>query len=158
MIADKINNAVIYRGLSGRMRKALDLLQDPSLAEKGDGRYEVEGDDIFYMIQRYSTKTKDQAGFEAHKEYIDVQAILDGEETIGCADAGSLETAEPYKPDIVRLKAPPVFSEIYLPAGTFAVFFPTDAHMPCYHHTPSRVTKLVIKVKVGAGGPDAKSG
>jgi YhcH/YjgK/YiaL family protein len=148
MIADKIDNAGLYGNLSGRLAKGLEVLKDPSLAQKDDGRYEIDGDDIFYMIQRYTTKKKSEARFEAHKRYIDIQAILSGEETIGCAPADELEVTEPYKPDVMFLKAPERYTELHLPAGTFAVFHPSDAHMPCYHAAPCEVTKAVVKVRV----------
>jgi len=149
MIADKIENAGSYTKLSGRIARALAVLQDAVPANKEHGRYEVDGDNIFYMVQRYTTKDKAETRFEAHRKYIDIQAILEGAETIGLATTGDLEVTEPYKPDVMFLKAPAAFTELYLPAGTFAIFYPSDAHMPCYHAgKPSRVTKVVMKVRV----------
>jgi len=148
MIADKIDKTGLYTNLSQRLAKGLAVLEDPSLAKKQDGRYEVDGNEIFYMIQRYTTKKKSDARFEAHRNYIDIQAILQGSETIGWAPTDQLEVTQPYKPDVMFLKSPEQFSELYLPAGTFAVFNPSDAHMPCYHASPSEVTKVVVKVRV----------
>ncbi len=149
MIADKIENAHLYSGLSPRIAKALELLEDKTLAEKENGRYELDGDNIFFMIQRYPTKEKADAKFEAHKDYLDIQAILDGAETIGYAPTDELTVTEPYKPDVMKCADPEYFTEVRLSKGMFGIFFPSDAHKPCYHYKDqSNVLKAVIKVKV----------
>jgi YhcH/YjgK/YiaL family protein len=87
--------------------------------------------------------------FEAHKDYIDIQAIIDGEETIGYALTETLEVVEPYKPDVVKCSDPDIFTEVKLAKGMFAIFYPDDAHKPCYDYRDgkSNVHKLVVKVK-----------
>ena len=49
------------------------------------------------MIQIYETKLKEEMLFEAHKDYIDIQVVLDGSATIGWAPADELEVEIPYK-------------------------------------------------------------
>jgi len=149
MIVDKIENAGLYRGLSEGIARGLELLKDAAIAQKPDGRYEIDGDKLFYMIQRYPTKNKEEMLFEAHRDYIDIQAMIDGEETIGYAPTDTLEVVQPYKPDVVRCADPEIFTEVKLAKGMFAIFFPDDAHKPCYdyHAGKSNVHKLVIKVK-----------
>jgi len=149
MIADKIENADLYTGLSPAIAGGLELLKDPTLAKKEVGKYEIDGENLFLMIQRYPTKDKADALFEAHKNYIDIQAILEGEETIGYATTDDLTVTVPYKPDVMRLADPQIFTEVELSAGMFALFFPSDAHKPCYKSSGrSNVVKAVIKVKV----------
>jgi biofilm protein TabA len=150
MIVDKIENAKLYTGISERITKGLELLSDPAVAEKEDGKYEIDGDNLFFLVQRYTTKDKEEMLFEAHRNYIDIQAILDGEETIGYAPADELEVVEPYKPDVFKCADPDIFTEVKLPSGTFAIFFPNDAHKPCYDYNgKSNVHKVVVKVKIG---------
>jgi YhcH/YjgK/YiaL family protein len=103
------------------------------------------------MIQRYPTKDKADALFEAHKDYIDIQAIIDGEETIGYALTETLQdVVQPYKPDVTKYADPQIFTEVKLAKGMFAIFYPDDAHKPCYDYRDgkSNVHKLVVKVKV----------
>ena len=149
MIVDKIENAELYKGLSDGIAKGLELIKDASVAEQENGRYEVDGDNLFYMIQRYPTKNKADALFEAHKNYIDIQAIIDGEETIGYALTETLEVVQPYKPDVMKCADPDIFTEVKLAKGMFAIFYPDDAHKPCYdfHAGKSNVHKLVVKIK-----------
>ncbi|MHC4648933.1 MAG: YhcH/YjgK/YiaL family protein, partial [Planctomycetota bacterium] len=66
----------LYKGLSEGIAKGLELLTDASVTAQENGKYEVDGDKLFYMIQRYPTKNKADSLFEAHKDYIDIQAII----------------------------------------------------------------------------------
>ncbi|MHC4155354.1 MAG: NanQ anomerase/TabA/YiaL family protein [Planctomycetota bacterium] len=150
MVVDKIENAGLYKGLSEDIAKGLELIKDAGIAAQEDGRYEVDGDNLFYMIQRYPTRNKQDMLFEAHKDYIDIQAIIDGEETIGHALTETLkDVIEPYKPDVVKCSDPQIFTEVKLAKGMFAIFYPDDAHKPCYdyHEGKSNVHKLVVKVR-----------
>jgi YhcH/YjgK/YiaL family protein len=149
MIIDKLENAHLYKGLSARIARGLELLEDPALAKKQDGKYEIDGDKIFVLIQRYVSKNKSEMLFEAHKNYIDIQAILEGAETIGYAPADELEVTIPYKPDVMKCADPEVFTEAKLSAGMFGIFFPNDAHKPCYDYKgKANVVKAVVKIKI----------
>jgi len=150
MIVDKIENAELYKGLSAGIAKGLELIKDASVAAQENGKYEVDGDNLFYMIQRYPTRNKEDMLFEAHKDHIDIQAIIDGEETIGYALTETLQVVEPYKPDVMKCSDPPVFTEVKLAKGMFVILYPDDAHKPCYdyHDGKSNVHKVVVKVKV----------
>ena len=149
MIADEIENAHLYQGLSDGIAKGLGLIRDPSLAEKPDGKYEIEGDNLFLLVTRYTTRPQDEIPFEAHKEYIDIQVILDGQEIIGHAHTDDLEVLTAYQPDIMELVDPAEFTEVKLRKGMFAIFFPSDAHKPCCDWAGRQnIHKLVFKVKV----------
>ncbi len=150
MIIDKIENAKLYTGLSESIAKGLEIIRDKSLFEKEDGKYEIDGYNMLILVHRYATKYKEEMLFEAHKNYIDIQAILEGEETIGYAPADELEIVEPYKPDVFKCADPDVFTEVKLAKGMFAIFYPDDAHKPCYdyHAGKSNVHKVVVKVKI----------
>ncbi|MCF7957118.1 MAG: YhcH/YjgK/YiaL family protein [Phycisphaerae bacterium] len=149
MIIDKIENATLYAALGDRLTKGLALIQNPSLPDKAPGKYDIDGDNLFYMIHHYATKDKDEILFEAHKDYIDIQAVIEGAETIGWAPADTLEIVKPYEPDIVQCSDPDHYTELKLPKGTFAIFFPNDAHKPgCHYHQKGDVIKVVVKVKI----------
>ena len=151
MIVDKIENADAYAKLSEAIAKALEILSDKELIEKDDGRYEVDGDNLYYLVQRYATKPAEQCKLEAHKRYIDIQFVADGEEIMGYCPVDNLEVQMPYNPekDIILYKKPDNITEVKLGGGMFAVLFPQDAHMPkCRIDGPSEVHKVVVKVKI----------
>jgi YhcH/YjgK/YiaL family protein len=43
-----------------------------------DGRYEIDGDNIFAMVQSATTVEAKSKNFEAHQQYVDVQMVLQG--------------------------------------------------------------------------------
>ena len=158
MIIDKIENANIYKNLGERITKAFDYIKSTDLKNLQQGKYEIEGKNIFAMISEYQTKPESEGKLEAHKKYIDVQYVISGEERMGYAplddpafakaSAGRQEIIEKYKEenDIIFYKGEKSFTKVE--EGMFAIFFPTDVHMPGIAvKNPLHVKKLVIKVR-----------
>jgi len=149
MIIDKIENANLYKNLGDRIQKSFDYIKQTNLKNLKPGRYDIDGDNIFALISEYQTKPEAEGKLEAHRKYIDVQFVIEGEELMGYAPLGNQEILEPYKEenDIIFYKGEKVF--IKVPEGMFAIFFPEDVHMPGIQvEKKSLVRKLVIKVKV----------
>jgi biofilm protein TabA len=153
MIIDRVENTRFYLSLHKRFQKAFAVLAEPGLAQKPDGRYEVEGDDLYYMVQHYTTRPVDQARFESHKKYIDIQALLAGQEMLGYAPTAGLEVVEPYseEKDIMFYRVGTMTAHVRLEPGVFCLLFPHDAHLPsCQVACPAEVHKVVFKVRLGA--------
>jgi biofilm protein TabA len=151
MVIDKLENAHLYTGLSVKIQKGLEVLKDESLSEKKDGRYEVDGENIYYIIQRYATRPIKAGKLEAHRKYIDIQFTASGEEVIGHSFLGRLNIEEPYDraKDVIFYKVPEKINTIRLSEGTFCILFPQDGHMPgCQAASPCEVLKIVVKVKI----------
>ena len=149
MIIDKIENADLYKNLGERIKKSIDYIRGTDLKKLQPGRYEIDADNIFALISEYHTKAESEGKLEAHKKYIDVQYVIEGEELIGYTPLGDQEISEPYKEenDIIFYKGEKVF--IKVTERMFAIFFPEDVHMPGIQvEKKSPVRKLVIKVKV----------
>jgi biofilm protein TabA len=153
MVIDKLENAYLYTGLSAKIEKGLEVLKDEKLSTKKDGRYEIDGDGLYYIIQRYITKPIEQGRLEAHKKYIDIQFAAKGEEAIGYSLIGQLNIEEPYDEakDVVFYAAPKKINIVKLSKGMFCILFPQDGHIPgCQLKGPSNVVKVVVKVKADA--------
>ena len=151
MIVDRIENVRLYSKLSKNMAKAFKILQSKKLRRQADGRYEVKGTKIYYMIMKYATKPIDGGELEAHKKYIDVQYVLDGEEAIPYAPLSGLKTSKRYKAkaDVAMYRLSKDYTSVNLSKGMFCVLFPDDAHMPCrILKKKSNVHKVVVKVPV----------
>ena len=149
MIVDKIENANLYKNLGDRIQKSFNYIKETDLKKLHPGRYDIDGDNIFALISEYHTKTESEGKLEAHKKYIDVQYIIEGEELMGYSPLSDQSVLEPYKEenDIIFYKGEKVF--IKVTEGMFAIFFPEDVHMPGIQvEKKSPVRKLVIKVKV----------
>jgi biofilm protein TabA len=149
MIADSIKNISIYKNISERLSKGLEILTDKTLLDKPDGKYEVDGANLFYLVQRYKTKSLSEAKFEAHRKYIDIQAVLKGKEIIGFTNIAGLKESAPYKEDVVFFDMPKDYIELKMHEETFTVLFPEDAHMPaCDLGGKNDVLKIVVKIKL----------
>jgi biofilm protein TabA len=152
MIIDRIENFNLYAGLSPGFARAFDSLRDTSFINRPEGRYEIDGDRAYALVQRYTTRLPEKCNLEAHRQYIDIQLIVHGEELIRVAPAGALEVRQPYEPGSDKMLFHPVdrMSSVRLSAESFAVFFPQDAHMPCMQADgPVDVHKVVVKLRVG---------
>ena len=116
-----------------------------------DGKYFIDGKDLYISITTYVSRLRSAGKMETHKDYIDVQIILEGEEIIALADANTLVGTVPYnaEKDIEYYALGENYTEARLGKGDFLIIFPTQAHAPnlSINETPSDVRKMVIKIK-----------
>ena len=105
----------------------------------------------FALEQSYCSKESSACFFESHKNYIDVQFIIEGEEIVEIIDKQRLHVKLSYNEenDVTIYEDTALASSLVLQKGDIAIFFPDDAHMPCIQNNHiSHVIKTVIKVKV----------
>lgn len=148
MIVDRIKNAALYSA-DRKLTKALDYLAKTDFTKVEPGKYELDGAKLFALVQQVETKPKEEKQFEAHRKYIDVQFIVSGVEQMGYAHLSTLKTSQAYDADkdCEMLRGTGDF--VTATPGTFIVFFPEDAHMPCVAMgKPAPVRKVVVKVAV----------
>ena len=67
------------------IKTALDFLAKPETAELPVGRYELDGDNIFVLIQDQTTAPVENKRAESHRNYIDIQYLFTGKEVQGYA-------------------------------------------------------------------------
>lgn len=149
MILDTLSNASIYRGLPARLVAALDFLQATDLAALPLGKTVIDGERLYALVQEYSPKPSEMGKFEAHRRYWDVQYVARGVERMGYSHLSRMTVSEPHSDerDVAFFTGPGDW--LYVPAGTFAIFGPSDVHMPGVAvdaATESLVRKIVVKV------------
>jgi biofilm protein TabA len=148
MILDSLHNAVMYQALGPRIAGALDYLQGTDFSKTPLGRHELDGDRLVAIVQRYATKPVDEARWEAHRRYLDVQYVVEGAERMGWA---ALDQRLPVRHAYDAAKDIVFFEtrgELFLVrAGQFAIFAPHDIHAPglAAGSVPSKVLKVVVK-------------
>ncbi|HEY3341614.1 MAG TPA: YhcH/YjgK/YiaL family protein [Anaerolineae bacterium] len=149
MIYDNIKNAHLYASLGARFQQAFDYLQQTDLLALPVGRIELDGKNLYVMVQEYTSKLPEQGKWEAHQRYIDLQYIVSGVEKMGFAALTSLTLgAYTSEKDFQALSGEGVF--LPLGAGDFMLLWPQDAHMPGMAiNTPGPVKKVVVKIAVG---------
>lgn len=134
------------------LQKALSFLQENDCAKLKPGKYEIDGDKIFAMVQHYRSKPEAQCRAETHEKYIDIQYVAQGEEYMGyCALSPVLEVEEDCLEEKDAKFYKKIFPEsnIHLLKGSYAIVYPCDVHCPtCMVGSPVDVIKVVIKVSV----------
>jgi YhcH/YjgK/YiaL family protein len=149
MIIDKIENAHLYKGISKGIAMALEFLAAEDLGSLENGKYVIDGEDVYANVSSYNTREQDRCSWEAHKRYIDVQCMVKGVERIGYANIGNLDVVKEYDADFDFMALSGMGDYLVLDEGTFAVFFPEDAHMPGITASDdTNVKKVVVKVRV----------
>ena len=151
MIYDTLSNIGCYRGLSANMDRAIELLTATDFSKIAPGRYDVDGENLFYMIQEPELREEEEALYEIHKKYADIQYALSDGETILCLPTASIEEWQPFDEgkDIGFSANCEPGMPVELSAGSFAIFFPQDAHMPCLRGGDAKkCRKVVVKVKL----------
>lgn len=148
MIIDQIFNSPLYYALHPGIKPAFEFLKQTDLSTLNVGRIEIDGQNLYAMLQQYTSKPREQAAWEAHRRYIDLQVVLQGTENIGYANISRLSQGE-YDTNKDFL---PLFGEgdfLTLQKGNFALLFPQDAHMPGLAiGSPAPVKKIVLKISV----------
>ncbi|MTJ83110.1 MAG: DUF386 domain-containing protein [Telmatospirillum sp.] len=114
------------------------------------GRYDIDGSDSFFLVQELTTRALPDTRSEAHRDYADVQLVLDGRERFGFAPAdAALPPAEEHFDDRDIAFYPALRGESFvdLTPGMFAIFYPGELHRPCCAvGEPAPVRKIVIKL------------
>ena len=88
MIADQLANAHRYRDLGPRIARAFEFIARTDLESLADGRYELDGSNVFALVQRYTSKPEADGIWEAHRLHADLQFVVAGEERIGYGPQG----------------------------------------------------------------------
>lgn len=151
MILDELNSALMYGQFSERITQGLALLNDENVRSAPVGRHEVDGENLFFSVDEYQTKPFEEGKPEIHHKYLDIQYIVSGAECIGFCPLEGLELDQPYdgQKDIAFYKPAPDMSRLVLRPGMFAIFWPSEPHMPQRAvEQPQTVRKIVVKVRM----------
>lgn len=150
MVIDTLQHTGKYEQLHPKLAAAFAYLRTTDFTAVPDGKYPIDGDDIFAIVQSYTTLDAANEAMESHRKYIDVQYMVAGEELVGLALAGGQAVSKPYDDatDYMLYAAQPSFYALF-PQGTFMIFYPSDLHMPCIKVAESApVKKVVVKIKL----------
>ncbi len=148
MILDTLDNADRYAALHPAFKRVFAFLRSPSLKAVEPGRMELDGRRLYAIATQLPGKRPDEARLEAHRQYIDVHYLITGKESLGwkgLADCREEESPYDSERDYLSFSDDPAMWFTIHP-GTFAVFFPGDAHAPMVSN--GMVQKVVMKVSL----------
>ena len=152
MIIDKIENCGLYYGMHKNFQRAFEAIKNALDKDMPVGKYEIDGSDLFISVQEYNTKLEENARFEAHRKYIDIQYIVSGEEVVEVTDISktSIETEYNEAKDMEFYTTNGRVWKGSLTTGEYGIFFPNDVHRPALavDGQPAPVKKILVKIKL----------
>jgi len=152
MIIGHINNIdkekMIYPEV---LQKGLAYLRDTDFSKLVDGKYPIDGENMFAGISEYYPEEKEKKKTETHMQYIDIQYVVSGEEIVGLSSlSAGAEISEPYcaEKDATFYSRVENEFEIKISQGMYAIFFPWDIHRPgCISQPGTKIRKVVLKLR-----------
>lgn len=153
MILDSLDQSDLYLSLHPGFAAAFAFLKQATAGQAPAlGRHAIDGDQVFALVQRYTTKPYAETQLESHRRYIDIQYLLRGREHIYWAQVPTLpKVTQPYDTATDAALYAVVAEGLPLPlvAGRYAILYPADGHAPaCAWGEPTEVDKIVVKVKL----------
>lgn len=149
MIYTDLEHLKRYLGLNRHLDTAITYLEETGIDGLTPGRNEVDGDNVYINLFRYTTIAEEEAAFEAHEIYADIHLLAEGRELIGVTPVTALNiTGTDREADYVECGGS---VEILVPMepGKVLVVFPEDAHMvKIQAGEPADVQKAVVKVRM----------
>jgi YhcH/YjgK/YiaL family protein len=148
MVIDKIENYRLYSTLTKRLVKGFEFITTTDLTLLEPGRYQIDNDAIFAIVQEYDTKEEKDCVLEGHHKYIDIQYVISGVELMGFTPlTNQVAVDENLEKDYTFYTGET--SMLRVEEGMFTLFFPEDLHRTGVKAEQfSKVKKVVVKVKI----------
>ena len=124
MIFDTLNRLAQYRGICPGLDKLIDFTLAHELNALPAGRNEIDGD-LAWMNVNVAPLVPETDLYERHMEHLDLQIPLDAGEIITVKPVEELEWDFEGETGFTH---GPAGTPLHMVPGTFAVFFPGDAH------------------------------
>ena len=152
MIFDHVKNCEQYYSLHKNFEKAFDFIKRAVAENLPVGKYEIDGKDLYASVQEYQAKAPEDGKFEGHRNYIDIQYIVSGIETIEVVDIekAAIKTEYNEVKDVEFYHDNAKSTVAVVESGEYGILYPNDIHKPGieYKPLPSAVKKIVVKVKL----------
>ena len=147
MILDSLKNKAQYAALHPRFQQVFDFIDNNDVASLPCGRHDIDGDNIYVMVQEMDLRELSQARLELHRKYIDIQVLLSGpNEVFGWSEKKDCLTPEA---DFDEAKDVQFFTDTpqcfySVGEGQFTILFPEDGHAPMLGE--GHVKKCIFKI------------
>jgi len=148
MILDKLEASALYEGLHPLFPQTFAYLKTLTPASIPDSKHIIDGEKLFVAPFKGQGSPLSQAKLEAHRRYIDIHLLLDGNETFGWKPAcDCVQPKGPFNEEndiIFYADAPETW--LSLTPGRFVIVWPDEAH--AVRVSDAELTKVVVKVLV----------
>lgn len=148
MIVANIQNKAEYYGIHPELDKALDCLNPEFLEQAATEKTLLDGEELFVTKFHLETVPEEETFFEAHRQYLDIQVVTQGQERVEIAHPDTLTLTE-HSGDFYGYTGTGEQTVVLRP-GNFLIVFPGDAHrlrLPV-GESGKPFTRVVFKIKV----------
>ena len=152
MIYAKNADALAYRGIHPNLDLALEHITPEFLASLRDNqRVELKWDLVYCTRFTYETIPQEESFFEAHRRYLDIHIMVEGEERVDMNRPEDLKLTDAQEGNDFYAYQGESWHSTVLKPGEFLVVFPGDAHrIKVQVDGPKTVSKAVFKVCIDA--------
>lgn len=129
--------------------KVLSVIAELDFTAHPDGQKEFNG--VLFKTFTASTDLPENRTPETHRDFIDVQFVISGDEEVEFCSLGDIRPAveKPDDDNYFYHRSSLKLNAMSLRDGDFVVFFPWDIHSPLCHKTDKNIVrKIVAKVPV----------
>lgn len=148
MILDTLANADRYTALHPLFSRAIKFLRSIDLYSLAPGRYSIEGEHLFAIVEAVAGRKREEAKLECHRRYIDIQLVLEGVDEMGWKPVRDCHepVADYSEKNDIQFFHDAAASWVATPRRAFCIFFPEDAHAPLV--SAGSIRKVVLKIAV----------
>ncbi len=153
MIYDNWENLGKYTALMPDAIAAIEKFMGSATAETACGSYPLIGDEVKASVFDSKTNPVEKGVFEIHRQYMDLQTMLIGEElnycrlsTEGLTAKMPFDAEKDYQLFDVQLSGA---AKLLLKRNCFAIYFPEEAHLTssAVDGETQPIKKLVFKIR-----------
>jgi YhcH/YjgK/YiaL family protein len=152
MLLDHLSNAKLYYMVSPHIARALQWLTDnaPLLHTYENGRIDIDGDNVYAIVNSYDTKPAADCGWEAHRRYADIHYSVQGAERIGYCHISGMTLKQEHNEEKDYALYTGSGDWLRVAEGMFCILLPEDVHAPgaMVADQPQLLKKVVMKVIV----------
>lgn len=147
MILGSLKYSERVEGLHPDFKRVFDYIKSHDLLNAPLERIVLDGDNLFINNVNPECVPAEKQPLEAHKDYLDIHILLEGEERIGwksIEDCGEPSKAYDKEGDYMLFDQMAT-SYVDLKPGQFCIVFPEDPHAPLIGS--GKVRKLIVKAR-----------
>ena len=148
MITDKIKNSDTYFSCNRYFPEIFEKIKSLTPEDAGK-KFVIEEGVAWVSVSSSKNAPEGKRSFEAHRKFLDIHFLLDGEETFVYANIDELKPETEYieKEDYLLLSGDGL--KMALRAGDFCIVYPQDAHIPIFEKlSGENVVRGVAKIKL----------
>lgn len=147
MILDRVERYGQYGRCIPEIYEVIKFAEKVKKENTPVGKYPIQNG--FILVQEGETRKFDEADFEVHRKYIDIQILVSGTEYVEYADMQDLTTKVPFNEETDSEWMSGNGCKIKITPDTFYILYPTDGHKPCCHEeVPTNYKKVLAKIKI----------